>query len=183
MKHFLTWCLLIVVFFMFPACGRKKQHRLEAPKPLETIKADSTTLVRPPPIKPLPPIAMQVAGLQQTGCYGKCPVFEYKIFDDGRVTYIGRKHVERLGVFEARLSHDLVSQIIAYADLVGFFQMPDLYPDTARDIVELPSTVSFIKKDGVGKSVINRYDAPKGLAEFESFFLNIMNSLEWELIR
>lgn len=174
---------LILLFFLI-SCGQKSRQQLETTRLSTPVKKDTTVItIKPPPIKPTSPIAIQIAGLSSTGCYGKCPVFEYKVFNDGRVTYFGRNYVEKMGVYEATLPPQLVSQITSYADLVGFFQMAELYPNKSKDIVELPSTISFVRKNGQKKTVTNRYGAPRALEDFETFFLNIMKSLSWRRIR
>jgi hypothetical protein len=113
-----------LVFLIYLAsCGQKSRQQLETTQLSTPVKIDTSVIaVKPPPIKPTPPIAIQIAGLESTGCYGKCPVFEYKVFNDGRVTYFGRNYVDKMGVYEAALAPQLINQIISYAELVGFLK-------------------------------------------------------------
>ena len=42
--------------------------------------------------------------LQKKSCYGKCPIYEIEIFENGSLIFNGKKNVEKIGVYNSKLT-------------------------------------------------------------------------------
>ena len=106
-----------------------------------------------------------IISLQRTPCYGTCPIYKMEIFSDGSAFYHGERFVDKLGDYEFTVSQETINHILKKAVEIGFFELEDIY---TSNITDLPKTITFIKNGKDEKRVIDYYDAPKGLKEFES---------------
>ena len=46
----------------------------------------------------------QVAAIEKSPCFGKCPVYTMQIFKDGKVLYEGRMNTKKLGTFQKNIT-------------------------------------------------------------------------------
>lgn len=106
--------------------------------------------------------AQPVIVFQRTPCFGICPDYEATIYPDGRVTLIGRQHVNRIGTHEMRLPQATVDKILAEARQAGFAQLRAHY--APENVTDLPSTILSIRQaDGTLKTVQVEAEPPAGL--------------------
>jgi len=117
--------------------------------------------------------------LQKTDCPGFCPVFELRLFSDGRALYLGTKDVTMIGKFETRLMPEQLTSITNEAEQIGFFEMARKYPTNGVMIQELPTTITSINQLSKAHSVINAFDSPKRLRFFEDYLVNFFTRLNW----
>lgn len=120
----------------------------------------------------------EVIGFQKTACFGKCPVFQVKISNDGKATWYGKMNVEKLGWYEAQVTQDMIKSIKDKAQSLKYWDMEGEYPQ-GRKVADLPSTVTFIRKGDMLKQVVNTHQAPESLEEFEDYLEDIINGLRW----
>ena len=106
-----------------------------------------------------------IISLQRTPCYGTCPIYKMEIFSDGSAFYHGERFVDKLGDYEFTVSQETINYILKKAVEIGFFELEDIY---TANITDLTKTITFIKNCKYEKRVIDYYDAPKRLKEFES---------------
>lgn len=170
LQHFLALSLLAVIILV--ACNRKAAAPVttEKPKP-----GDITNLVEEAPREK----AYQVVGYQKTACFGKCPVFQVKFYNDGKVTWYGQHNVERMGWHEAMVDKAVLADIRAKVSGAKYWDFAPAYP-VAHKIADLPSTVTYIRIGDMEKSVINTHQAPVELVAFEEYLEGIINGLTWK---
>ncbi len=123
--------------------------------------------------------AYQVAGYQKTACFGKCPVYQVKFYSDGRVTWHGQMNIDREGWYTASVSQQLLTEIKDKAHEVKFWDLSNNYPKEIR-VVDLPSTVTYVRVGDMEKTVVNTYQAPAELEAFEDYLAAIIEKLEWQ---
>jgi hypothetical protein len=124
--------------------------------------------------------SLLVASLERTTCYGNCPYYEVKVYSDGVVTYKGRKNVEYLGLYKGRLSQEQVRQLSEMAKSVGYIHLENKYPVKGLGIIDFPVCITSVVQEGVKKMVYNRNDAPQRLVEYQNFFDELIEDLEWK---
>lgn len=129
-----------------------------------------------------PPKTDLISSIKKTACYGKCAVFEAKIYSNGRVVYEGKQYVEKLGQFEAFASDEWISRLQNKALELGILAMNSHYPEKANFIPDLPNTVTYLKSEGQEKTIVNNHNAPVSLSEYETFLLSLLEELEWKLL-
>ncbi|NJL73799.1 MAG: hypothetical protein HC892_00950 [Saprospiraceae bacterium] len=121
-----------------------------------------------------------LASIKRTGCYGKCPVYEAKVFSNGIVLYEGKQFSAREGIYEAYLTQNQIDSLLVQADSARFFDLQPLYPTDGAKLLDLPSTFTYLKKDKAEKEIINNHSAPKSLKYFEQYFDQLLLQLDWK---
>lgn len=121
-----------------------------------------------------------VLTFRRTGCFGKCPVFEVRIYDNRQATYHGMMHTARLGWYETEVSEAWIAEVKAATTQTAFFDLEDFYPAGGTLIPDLPSTFTTISMGGHEKTVHNNFDAPQALIELENWLEAAINSLPWQ---
>jgi hypothetical protein len=177
---------VLVISSLFAACKTQQNQQDELPEPVIPIDqtnqyfGDTTQIVL---LDEAPqPKAFVVASIKRTACYGKCPVYEAKVFSNGLVLFEGEKNTDREGLFEAYVLEEQVDRLIAQADSVDFFDLAATYPTDGLKLHDLPSTHIFIKKDESEKTIINNHNAPKQLRAYETYFDDFLSVLNWRAI-
>ncbi len=124
-----------------------------------------------------------VISLQRTACFGQCPVYKVEIFKDGTVKYKGTAYIKKRGQHEAVATAAFIKNIQQKAAAISYMALSDKYPKGDNMITDIPSTISYVRIDNEGKIVINNYDAPKELIEFEKWLEKEIDTLEWKEVK
>ncbi len=184
---FLSFFFLLTTVVLLGSCTPKNPARTTdtntQPQPIPesdiTVKAPEEEEVAPPPPPP-PPLPFVVMRLEKTACYGRCPIFELKLFSDGRAEYHGKANTQRLGVYESRVTKAFIDLVLHEAEKISYFQLNDHYPLDGRFISDLPNTTTYIKKSGKEKSIIRNHNGPLLLRKYETFLIECFEALNWE---
>ncbi|MEM1327264.1 MAG: DUF6438 domain-containing protein [Bacteroidota bacterium] len=126
--------------------------------------------------------AYVVASIKRTACYGKCPVYEAKVFSNGLVLFEGEQNTDKKGLFEAYVLEHQVDRLVAQADSAAFFDLAATYPTSGFTLHDLPNTEIFIKKDESEKTIVNNHNAPKQLRAYEIYFDDFLSALNWRAV-
>jgi len=118
-----------------------------------------------------------VARIQRTACFGRCPIYVLTVYKDGTVIYNAEKWVDKEGTFQAKASTELFQKLLKKAEEIGYFSLDDLYDSDG--VTDLPSTITTIRSEEDLKQIVNRYQGPEKLADFEQYFDSLYLSLEW----
>lgn len=94
-------------------------------------------------------------------------------------TYEGFNHVDRIGLFEAKVSKEQLQRLMNRFNEIKFFEMKDLYDDMVTDIPTYTVTYTL---NGKTKTVTDRFGSPQELRDAEKFMDEIANSLYWKKI-
>ena len=124
-----------------------------------------------------------VASLQKTACYGTCPSFEVKYYSDGRISYHGKLHAKRMGIYEAWGDENFKTSLELLARKYNYFDFEEEYPTNGREIADLPSTITSLSIDGRKRQVTNNYESPLPLREFEKELEALFDQQNWTLIK
>lgn len=183
--------LFFVIILFFVACNTSKKVQQEEvateeevpvvlPENAFSFSGDTTEFVLLDEVEQ--ERAFVVASIERTGCYGKCPNYKAKIFSNGLVLYEGKSHVEKEGIFEAYIVQNQVDSLIAQADSISFFELSAAYPANGIEIYDLPNTNTFIKSEDYEKTITNNHNAPKTLRNYELYFEQILEQLDWKKV-
>jgi hypothetical protein len=205
----LVLCLLCLIIFGFSACrglkdGMTKKERkaweiarakevrdslaqdslmqiaMEQAR-LDSIRIADSIAALPPPINY---DTVFLASILRTSCYGKCPHYEIRLYASGYAVYEGKEHTPRFGKFEARLdSAAVISALLAKIKDVDYRNFEMQYPSNSRGITDFPLTVTAFRENYEKKIVYNRNDAPAKLVEYEKFFDQLFEGVEWKPVR
>jgi Domain of unknown function (DUF6438) len=181
-----TYLSLFLLCFLLFAC-----HKKNIPAKTGEVEGQPMNFPTPPPQIPnsaTPPIVPQnpigenppMIYLQKTPCFGKCPVFEVKIKDNGSALWIGTKNVERIGVFNAQISKEMLAEIMKETEKIGYFNFSEAYPINGKKIADFPMTITSIKNANGARRIENNFDAPVALQAFEQYLFEKLDKLDWK---
>ena len=94
-------------------------------------------------------------------CFGMCPIFELTVMKDGRATYVGKNHVDRIGRFQALINYSDIAPVLQKANDIGYFELNAAYDLEA--VQDLPNIITAIANNGKLHRVRNRYKGPAAL--------------------
>lgn len=182
MKEILIF-ILVIAAIGFIACTPKVKKVVEQPtevKPADVTppKGDISQDEPAPASKP----AFGKATIRKTACYGNCPVFELTFDGAGKAYYKGKKHVKRIGNWEAPITRNHTSMILEKAQSIKYFKLDDEYPINGKIIADFPFTFTHLKFGSQEKTIANNHDAPDALHDYETFLIELGESLNWEKI-
>lgn len=165
---------LLIAGLLAEGCHRKTVPETP-PMPAPAAAAD------PAPGRVPPPVYL-VASLEKTGCYGNCPVFEAQVFSDGTATYFGAKHAPRAGHFTAKVRPSLAIELMKHAEVAGIFALENHYPTSGRRVADFPTTIIYMRSGQKERRIEDNFDAPLHLQEFEQYFAEWLEKLDWETV-
>jgi len=116
---------------------------------------------------------------ERTACYGTCPVYEIDIYKNGRIVLEGKKHLDKIGKFEAKLRNDQLEKLINDFESASFFELENSYRSQFKD---LPTKYITYHKDGKSKQVMAYDNIPKKLQILIDELDKLVNELEWNKI-
>lgn len=119
----------------------------------------------------------EVIRYEKTPCFGTCPQFTMTVRSDGFAFYQGKRFVEMEGSWRSEWSQKQIEEVLLKAQEIGFSGMEASYDN--RFVTDLPSTTTVLTLDGEPKSVLNRYDGPKELAQLYIVLDGIIEDVKW----
>jgi len=189
-SHLFLFSLLLLL--LGSACSKKVTDQVATPPKLRPVPSADTLRVdhdgeeaeieiEEPEIEDV--VIELLASIEKTACYGSCPVFEIKYYSDGRISYHGKLHTKRTGLYEAWADEDFKRSLQQLARKYNYFNFEEEYPVSGREIADLPSTITFLSIDDRQKRVTNNYESPLPLREFEKELEALFEQQKWTLIK
>lgn len=117
---------------------------------------------------------------RRTSCYGKCPVYAIKLYSDGRAEFNGVANIEKIGLYEAHCDPQDFESLFTAAEKANYFVLRSQYPVDGQKLSDLPKTITYLKRNGLEKRIINNYDAPPALINFEKWLDIFFEALDWK---
>jgi Domain of unknown function (DUF6438) len=103
--------------------------------------------------------------LERTECKGTCPVYKVSFRPDGTVTYVGQKHVPRVGTFTGRISPQTFQRLSELLASIQYSQLDDRY---SSPITDHPHAITSVSWSDKRKTIDNYAEAgPTSLWAFE----------------
>ncbi len=101
---------------------------------------------------------------QRLECMGLCPVYELRIYSNGKVDFFGVKNVPKEGDIEFQLSNSDFDNLVSSFEEIDFFNLEKEYSKNISD----GSTTYISYKSGEDElKIMDYYGAPKKLKELE----------------
>ena len=115
-----------------------------------------------------------LASYSKGPCFGKCPVFEFLVFENGEAIYIGEKNVARIGTYTATLDSTQMSTLKNAFEKSGFSSFKGEY---LSNISDLP-IISIQYRQKVCD--FHKRKAPEALWALASQLEEYIEKLEWK---
>ena len=190
MKRYLVMTLFSATLLIFIAscnCAKKKaveetpvEQAAQTVQNAESNEQEELKLELPDEIKTLHAGLSDTvfARIQRTPCFGHCPIYTLTVFKSGFVRYHGEKWVDNVGDYTAKVDAQLLVKLTEQAQKINFFNLKNVY-DNER-VTDLPATLTTLSNQQGFKTIINRYEGPEELREFENFFDELFKGIEWK---
>lgn len=117
------------------------------------------------------------ASINKEACFGKCPVYSMKIYNNGSVLYYGKNFVEKEGSYSMQIDKKQLLSFVEKAKEINYMEMDDSYDN--KNVTDLPSIKSSIVIDKTRKSIKRRFGYPREILEFEQLFDDLLSSDKW----
>mgnify|MGYP001226412486 FL=1 len=104
--------------------------------------------------------------LQKKSCYGKCPIYEIEIFENRSLIFNGKKNVEKIGIYNSKLTKEDMNKILDKAKHIKFQKLQNEYIESLND---LPRTILKVKN----KVIEYNSEYPKELEILENLIYEI----------
>jgi hypothetical protein len=157
-------------------------HRHTLPEPVVAAPSIPAT----PYIPPLPPVKVNepvlVAQIEQTPCFGSCPVYRARVYADGSVEWQGTQHVARIGSYRAQVSAAWIAGLLKSADDAGYFGMQTHFPANGRTLADIPSSLLCLQNTTRRQQhcITDNGDAPLALQRLEKRIVSLLDALDWQ---
>lgn len=112
--------------------------------------------------------------LSKSSCFGKCKVFNVKIYEDKTVVYEGIKNVDNIGMFQSIISDRDYQALLILFEVSDFKNLEPTYLTGVRD--KQKTTLGFSKKE----VEYQKRAASEGLKAITKSIDDIIEKLEWE---
>ena len=120
-----------------------------------------------------------VISMQKTKCYGPCPEYTLDIYESGKVFFVGRENVDKIGEFEIKLSKKELNRLVDMFLQHNFFGLNEQYTSGATD---LPTTYIYFAHNGKRKTVVDYDNAPPRLKKLEEEVSELIKIPKWKQV-
>lgn len=119
------------------------------------------------------PSNKMIIEMTKGACFGSCPVYSLKIYENGLMHYEGIKNVERLGLFAKQLSKAKLEKVKqAFLDN-NFWYYRSIFKSEIPDAATV--SLTYIR-GGVRKTVLGKDNRPLKIKTIEDVLTNFANS-------
>jgi hypothetical protein len=124
-----------------------------------------------------------VITLERTACFGTCPVYSLKIYEDGRVVYEGKEFVKKKGVAEKRIEKKALEELVAEFMKLNYLELKKK-PDCTTSWTDFPSAITSLNWKG-RSNVVEHYHGCEGpallkeLSKLEDKIDETVNTDQW----
>lgn len=123
---------------------------------------------------------VKLAEMSKGNCYGRCPVYQLIIYDNGVMTYEGQRYTDKMGMYIKRLSKPETESLSWAFQRANLWQFENVY---RSDYPDLPA-VSITYYDGDrSKTILGKETRPEAILELEGRLNELANSEGWTLRR
>jgi hypothetical protein len=123
--------------------------------------------------------AAPVVQMRKTPCFGQCPTYEIKIFENGYVWLKGERHIEQIGIFEAKIGKKELAVLKDRFETNKFWDLEEVYE---KNVTDLPTTYLSYTSGSKSKEVRRTGDAPENLTNLEEAVAELLKTLKWTKI-
>lgn len=88
------------------------------------------------------PATTNSIALSRTGCFGTCPMYDLKIYANGKVEYNGRAYVDYIGAHEAQADQKELKALFNKIESYNWADYPEKYPIDNVDFPQFKLTYS-----------------------------------------
>lgn len=111
--------------------------------------------------------------LKKTACYGTCPVYELKIYNNRIATLHAEEFLDIQGAYFTKIDKEIYNALIEDFSKSAFFDFKNEY---IHNISDLPTTYITFRE----KTIKDYYGSPEQLKELERTLASLVDELKWK---
>ena len=121
-----------------------------------------------------------VVSMETTACYGECPIYIATLMSDGSLYYLGRKFVDNVGYYQAKVSYKHIRTIDQKMQAMDILSKAQHYPEDGEDILDVSNTILTIEFKGKRKKIHINHAAPVELNSFVTYLEDFFKNIDWQ---
>ena len=118
--------------------------------------------------------------VRTTACFGECPIYKLKIYDNRMAQFDGEFYVKKKGEWLKRIPQVEMDSLKLLIDNSKFFDLESSYDNPG--ISDLPSFYLTVNSGNKSKTIHCRYDVPEALLEIYQYANRIRSSNGWNKV-
>lgn len=122
-----------------------------------------------------------LVAIERGACFGACPEFKAIIYKSGLAVYSGRRNVNLLGSYNARLTSAQMDSLLSYIRAQKVEALDTAYVNPF--LADYPAYFLWISDVGPTREILISNDAPpEKVKDFTKVVENIVNALNWKKV-
>lgn len=110
-----------------------------------------------------------IMSIARTPCYGSCPTYEAVLYENGLLTYHGKRFTIKTGTFYAKVPKKEMDNVKKWFIEAGIFNFKDRYPEDDIAPTDLPSCKLYFRQGAKEKSIVDKnWNTPEPLTALEN---------------
>ena len=122
---------------------------------------------------------VQVLQLGKTACFGACPVFTLRLYENGLAELEGRQNIEPIGLSRKLLSKKAMKQMMETCEGADLFSLKNSYREPIMDV---PNTTLMYFKGKEVKKISGNSNFPAGFKRVVKACMEMIDQGDWQLI-
>lgn len=120
----------------------------------------------------------RVISYNQGPCFGTCAYFSIDILSDQTVLYVGKKFVDKEGIWEKTLSNREYGEIVSLFAHEDFTSQVGVYDQNIMDAQQF--TITYTNRDGIAKTVKTKITQTPHIQEIISEMNQLVDARGWK---
>lgn len=121
-------------------------------------------------------IPSEMVFFSRGSCYGKCPEFELRIYDDGKAILKGKNNMNHIGMYEYSLDENEMLALNQILEKTDFKSMKNEY---FGQIADLPGVAIIVNLEGKEKKIEGNWQIPEPLLAVFAHLDDYVFSEKW----
>lgn len=120
----------------------------------------------------------RIISYDQGACFGTCATFSIEILTDQSALYVGKRYVDKEGIYEKKLSDRKYQELVSLFNSEEFYDYDAMYDKNIMDAQTF--TMKFYDENNVEKSVKTKITQTELMKQIISEMQNLVDSKGWE---
>ena len=117
-----------------------------------------------------------ILSMQRTPCYGRCPVYDIKLYRNGLLIYNTKQFADTVACRYLILSKQEIEEVKSRFDNSNFFSLADQYPEDRKAPTDIPSCILYYSNGAQQKTITDkRLQTPEALTTLEKSVDALLN--------
>ncbi|MCB0736962.1 MAG: hypothetical protein KDC92_05580 [Bacteroidetes bacterium] len=113
-------------------------------------------------------------------CFGTCPVYELKVYENGILWFNGQQFCNKTGEWLKKGSKNQLAEVLSIYEHLNFDELSSHYDNSS--VSDMPSINLILRKNEKVKNIVCRWECPAEINNLISQLEKLRNLKGWEKI-